>query len=289
MYTTSYSSYGSSFGSSLSSKPSLPALPPSPSYSPYSGSSRYNDYSNSKFGNISVYPTPINYSSSLLKRGSSLQDVSSPLGSSTRRLTRHSSLDKEVPSMFQKKRSTALPMGYFEQSYHDHVRSGRSLPRSKPTKEGKKRRPISCNKVFPGIIIGNGETVCDISYLKSLGVTHVLNTAEDHVRVYPTKYASHGIQYYGFHVDDLPHCDISRYFTRTTEFIHSCVAGGGLVVVNCFMGLSRSASCVLAYLMMKQGMSLDTAMATVRQHRAIRPNEGFLQQLRTVERVQRYR
>ena len=108
---------------------------------------RYNDYSNSKFGNISIYSTPVNYSSSLLKRGSSLQDVSSPLRNSTRRLTRHSSLDKEVPSMFQQKRSTALPIGYFEQSYYDHVRSGRSLPRGKPTKEGKKRRPISCNKV----------------------------------------------------------------------------------------------------------------------------------------------
>ena len=65
-------------------------------------------------------------------------------------------------------------------------------------------------QVHPGIIIGNGETVCDISYLKSLGVTHVLNTAEQHVMVNPAKYANHGIQYYGFHVDDLPHCDISR-------------------------------------------------------------------------------
>ena len=107
---------------------------------------RYNDYTNSKLCNTSIYSTPVNYSR-LLKRGSSLQDVSSSLGRSTRRLTRHSSLDKEVPSMFQQKRSTALPMGYFEQSYHDNVRSGRSLPRSKPTKEGKKRRPISCNKV----------------------------------------------------------------------------------------------------------------------------------------------
>ena len=65
-------------------------------------------------------------------------------------------------------------------------------------------------QVCPGIIIGNGETVCDISYLKSLGVTHVLNTAEEHVMVNPAKYANHGIQYFGFHVDDLPHCDISR-------------------------------------------------------------------------------
>ena len=71
--------------------------------------------------------------------------------------------------------------------------------------------------------------MCDISYLKSKGVTHILNTVEEHVRVDKSKYAQHGIKYYGFHVDDLPHCDIARYFSRTTDFINSAVTGGGLV------------------------------------------------------------
>jgi len=130
--------------------------------------------------------------------------------------------------------------------------------------------------------------VCDISYLKSLGVTHVLNTAEQHVMVNPAKYVNHGIQYYGFHVDDLPHCDISRYFQRTTDFIHSSVRGGGLVVVNCYMGLSRSASCVLAYLITKQDMSLNKALDYVKISRKVRPNEGFLKQLKVLARRQRY-
>ena len=42
----------------------------------------------------------------------------------------------------------------------------------------------------------------------------------------------------------------------TTDFIHSAVTSGGLVMVNCYMGLSRSATCVLAYLMTKHNMSL---------------------------------
>ena len=73
-----------------------------------------------------------------------------------------------------------------------------------------KKRPVDCNKICTGIIIGNGETVCDLTYLKSAGVTHVLNTAEHHVNVSHANYVAHGIQYYGFHVDDLPHCNISR-------------------------------------------------------------------------------
>ena len=65
-------------------------------------------------------------------------------------------------------------------------------------------------QICTGIIIGNGETVCDLNYLRSAGVTHVLNTAEQHVMVSQARLAAHNIQYYGFHVDDLPHCNISR-------------------------------------------------------------------------------
>jgi hypothetical protein len=70
---------------------------------------------------------------------------------------------------------------------------------------------VDCDKVYNGIIIGNGETICNISYLQGIGVTHVLNTAEHHVEVNPAKYGCYGIQYYGFHVDDLPESNISRY------------------------------------------------------------------------------
>ena len=70
---------------------------------------------------------------------------------------------------------------------------------------------VDCDKVYDGILLGNGDTICNISYLKGIGVTHVLNTAEQHVDVNPAKYRCYDIQYYGFHVDDLPDTNISRY------------------------------------------------------------------------------
>jgi len=294
MYTSSYSVYGSGLGSSLASRTALPPVPSSPSYSsPYSGYTRYRDYSNAKFGDISAYSTPVNYPTPRLSRGLSVQDVST-LGDhgAARRLARQSSLDQQRDHHRHSHqhrdphRHSPLPSGHYENAYQDLLKTSRTPSRT--GKEEKKRRPISCNKVYPGIIIGNGETVCDISYLKSLGVTHVLNTAEEHVMVNPAKYANHGIKYQGFHVDDLPHCDISRYFHRSTDFIHSCVSAGGLVVVNCYMGLSRSASCVLAYLIAKQDMSLTKALDYIKRSRAVRPNEGFLKQLRVFERQPRY-
>ena len=38
-------------------------------------------------------------------------------------------------------------------------------------------------QVYPGVYLANGETIQNIDYLKSVGVTHVLNTAERHVQV----------------------------------------------------------------------------------------------------------
>ncbi len=53
----------------------------------------------------------------------------------------------------------------------------------------------------------------------------------------------------------------------------------GKVLVHCYVGMSRSATCVLAYLMITRKMSAAEAIRTVRMHRDINPNEGFIQQL----------
>lgn len=45
------------------------------------------------------------------------------------------------------------------------------------------------------------------------------------------------------------------------------------------VGMSRSATCVLAYLMISRKMPAAEAIRTVRMHRDINPNEGFVQQL----------
>lgn len=157
----------------------------------------------------------------------------------------------------------------------------RVMPGMLATTDWNERRAIriDCDRVYPGVILGNGDTIKNVDYLRGIGVTHVLNTAERHVPVNPDKYPLNGISYYGFHVDDHPSANISRYFARTSEFIDEAVRNKGLVVVNCVMGWSRSATVVAAYLMMRKGMTSAEALETIRQSRPIRPNPGFLQQL----------
>ncbi|KAI5751558.1 hypothetical protein M8J77_008660 [Diaphorina citri] len=53
----------------------------------------------------------------------------------------------------------------------------------------------------------------------------------------------------------------------------------GKVLVHCLMGISRSSTCILAYLILKKKFRLTEALRLLRQSRDVRPNYGFLRQL----------
>jgi len=257
---------GSSQGSTYSARYSAQSAQysPSPSYSSYTR------------GATTLPPA----------RGYSLPPLQARQGAAFRMPDR----DSDTPNRHIRLKSPSIPRErtrdeLIDSIVHTRTREHRAMPGFKSATDSDERRSlrVDCDKVFNGIIIGNGETICNITYLKNVGVTHVLNTAAEHVIVNPAKYPAYDIQYYGFHVDDLPDANISRYFHTTTAFIHQAVSSGGLVVVNCVMGWSRSAVCVAAYLMMKHNMTSTKALELIRQNRCIRPNAGFLQQLADLE------
>ena len=51
------------------------------------------------------------------------------------------------------------------------------------------------------------------------------------------------------------------------------------ILVNCQMGVSRSASCAMAYLMIHKSFTAVEALTLIRKSRDCRPNDGFLSQL----------
>jgi len=159
--------------------------------------------------------------------------------------------------------------------------------------EGRVKKRIDCDEVFPGIIIGNCDTTKNLDYLLDLGVTHVLNTAEGDIRIDTRKYPKQGITYKGFVCKDLPNSDISQFFDESTEFIDRALSlRSGLVFVGCYMGYSRSAAVVTAYLMSKKNYSATQALMYMRQYREVAPNLGFLHQLAQHDnklRKERYR
>lgn len=143
------------------------------------------------------------------------------------------------------------------------------------------------NQVWSNIYIGDEKTALERKGLRDLGITHVLNAAEgkwNNVLTGAEYYNDMAIQYLGVEADDKPTFNISQYFCSTTQFIHEALSDPqNKVLVHCVMGRSRSATLVLAYLMMKHSLTVVDAIVHVRKQRCILPNHGFLKQLRALD------
>ncbi|XP_063162293.1 dual specificity protein phosphatase 13A-like [Candoia aspera] len=146
----------------------------------------------------------------------------------------------------------------------------------------------SCNhvdEVWPNLFLGDHITAHSRFDLWKMGISYILNAA--HNTLYcPESHDFYGatIEYCGVPAHDLPSFDISPYFYSSAEFIHKALTmPGGKIFVHCAFGISRSSSLVLAYLMIYHHLSLIEAIQTVKEHRWIFPNRGFLKQLRSLD------
>jgi protein-tyrosine phosphatase len=92
-------------------------------------------------------------------------------------------------------------------------------------------------------------------------------------------------------IDDRPDSDTIRLFESRIpslcESIHKSLTEGKNVGVHCQVGVSRSVTLVLAYLMKYEALSLKEAVERVKSCRPfICPNRGFLEILGKLEREQ---
>ncbi|XP_026566778.1 dual specificity protein phosphatase 13-like [Pseudonaja textilis] len=142
------------------------------------------------------------------------------------------------------------------------------------------------DQVWPNLYLGDAWAARSKSILRSIGTTHILNAADGpySVNTGARYYRDLPIQYYGVQAFDDNSFDISVFFHEAADFIHQALnSAGGKVFVHCAMGLSRSATLVLAYLMIHENLTLVEALKSVDSHRGICPNTGFLSQLRALD------
>uniref|UniRef100_A0A663LK61 Dual specificity protein phosphatase n=1 Tax=Athene cunicularia TaxID=194338 RepID=A0A663LK61_ATHCN len=128
------------------------------------------------------------------------------------------------------------------------------------------------DEVWPNLYVGD----------LRMGISHVVNAAAGRFRIDtgPKFYKDLPVDYYGVEAEDNPNFDLSIYFYPVAQYIRAALnSPRGKVLVHCAMGISRSAALVLAFLMICEDMSLAEAIQTVRSHRGICPNSGFLKQL----------
>ncbi|RMB90915.1 hypothetical protein DUI87_32513 [Hirundo rustica rustica] len=139
----------------------------------------------------------------------------------------------------------------------------------------------ACNhadEVWPGLYLGDQDIASNRRELLQLRITHVLNASHCRWRGGAEFYQGTGIRYLGIEAHDSPSFDMSPYFYPAADFIHQAL-NEGRILVHCAVGVSRSATLVLAYLMIRHHMPLVEAIKTVKDHRGIIPNRGFLRQL----------
>ncbi|XP_030019374.1 dual specificity protein phosphatase 13-like [Sphaeramia orbicularis] len=141
------------------------------------------------------------------------------------------------------------------------------------------------DEVWPNLYIGNVAVAQNKAVLLRLGITHILNAA--HAKqgsIGNQNFYGNDVVYCGIPADDSAHFDLDVYFRPAADFIHKALKSpDGKVLVHCIMGMSRSSTLVLAYLMIYHHMPLKKALQKVVQKRAIYPNRNFLALLLDLE------
>ena len=131
------------------------------------------------------------------------------------------------------------------------------------------------NKLF----LGSGDQAGNKIVMEHLGITHIVNITRER----PNSF-SDTITYHSIKVDDESSTKLIRYFPQIVEFIEEAIEDEGRVLVHCNLGVSRSSSAVLAYLMENKCWTLGDAYIFLKDRRPIiRPNHSFLRQLSQYE------
>ncbi|XP_021291262.1 dual specificity protein phosphatase 1B-like [Herrania umbratica] len=130
-------------------------------------------------------------------------------------------------------------------------------------------------QIEEGLFLGSLGDASNKSALKSSNVTHILTVANLSVPSYPNDFVYKIIE-----VMDREDTNLMQHFDECFSFIDEAKRLGGAVLVHCFMGISRSVTVVVAYLMKKRGMSFSQALEHVKRRRPqASPNSGFILQL----------
>uniref|UniRef100_A0A8C1YLZ6 Protein phosphatase Slingshot homolog 1 n=1 Tax=Cyprinus carpio TaxID=7962 RepID=A0A8C1YLZ6_CYPCA len=135
--------------------------------------------------------------------------------------------------------------------------------------------------IFDHLYLGSEWNASNLEELQETGVGYILNVTREIDNFFPGTFCYHNVRVY-----DDETTDLLAHWNDTYNFIVKAKKNQTKCLVHCKMGVSRSASTVIAYAMKEYGWSLEKAYDFVKQKRSItRPNASFMRQLAEYEGI----
>ncbi|XP_016342620.1 protein phosphatase Slingshot homolog 2-like isoform X2 [Sinocyclocheilus anshuiensis] len=130
-------------------------------------------------------------------------------------------------------------------------------------------------EIFEHVYLGSEWNASNLEELQNTGVQYILNVTREIDNFFPSLFEYHNIRVY-----DEEATDLLAYWNDTYKFISRAKKAGAKCLVHCKMGVSRSASTVIAYAMKEYGWDLEQAFGYVKERRVVtKPNPSFMRQL----------
>ncbi|KAI6177684.1 Dual specificity protein phosphatase 22 isoform X2 [Aphelenchoides bicaudatus] len=140
------------------------------------------------------------------------------------------------------------------------------------------------DQILPGLYLGGLRATTDHRLMKQNQIQAMVSVLSTEVTgsVVPSNMHLH------IPLDDMPGAPLYQYFSDAIRFIHEHRMENRNVLVHCLMGVSRSVTLVVAYLITITDMPLDRAHEFVRSRRFFaNPNFGFREQLKRYSKKNR--
>lgn len=120
-----------------------------------------------------------------------------------------------------------------------------------------------------------------ITFIVFFRVRHILNVTREIDNFFPGMF-----NYLNVRVYDDEKTDLLKHWDKTFKYITNAKKEGSKVLVHCKMGVSRSASVVIAYAMKAYNWDYTQALKHVKDKRScIKPNSSFVSQLETYQGI----
>lgn len=126
----------------------------------------------------------------------------------------------------------------------------------------------NATQILSNIYLGSARFASSLEQLKHYGITHILSIASE----YPIKYQQSQFVSMNAGIPDI--LEIEEFITNEWvnncyKFIEQCMAYGGIILIHCQYGKTRSAIIAVYYLAKSENISILEAYEKIKQKRDI--------------------